>query len=78
MAEKVPVLIVTFASTTQAIAGEKCLKGAGLPGRIIPVPRQISAACGLSWKAPPESRGQITAVLAANGLGWADVFEIEL
>jgi len=78
MAEKTPALIVTFSSTTQAIAGEKCLKAAGLPGRIIPVPRQISAACGLSWKAPLQARAQIAAALTATGLGWADMFEIGL
>lgn len=78
MGEKAPVLIVTFSSTTQAIAGEKCLKAAGLPGRIIPVPRQISAACGLSWKAPTDARPRIEQALTVTALGWADMFEITL
>ena len=30
--------------------------GAGLPGRLIPVPRSITAGCGMCWAAPPDAR----------------------
>lgn len=46
-------LIITFRCTTDAIAMEKSCKATGAPGRLIPVPRSISASCGLSWCAPP-------------------------
>ena len=49
-------LIITFRCTTDAIAMEKSCKATGAPGRLIPVPRSISASCGLSWCAPPTSR----------------------
>ena len=42
-------LIITFRCTTDAIAMEKACKAAQAPGRLIPVPRAISASCGLSW-----------------------------
>ena len=42
-------LIITFRCTTDAIAMEKSCKAVGAPGRLIPVPRSISASCGLSW-----------------------------
>nr|WP_294668643.1 DUF3343 domain-containing protein [uncultured Blautia sp.] len=42
-------LIITFRCTTDAIAMEKSCKAIGAPGRLIPVPRRISASCGLSW-----------------------------
>ena len=47
-------LIITFRCTTDAIAMEKSCKATGAPGRLIPVPRSISASCGLSWCAPPD------------------------
>ena len=47
-------LIITFRCTTDAIAMEKSCKATGAPGRLIPVPRSISASCGLSWCAPLE------------------------
>ena len=45
-------LVVTFHTTTEAMAAEKELKLNQIAGRLIPVPRQISAGCGLAWSAP--------------------------
>ena len=50
MREKVLTTVVTFGTTTQAIAMERECKKAGFEGRLIPVPREISASCGLAWK----------------------------
>ena len=35
---------------------EKCAALHQHPGRLIPLPREISAGCGLAWKAEPEAR----------------------
>ena len=43
MREKKQWLIVTFYTTSAAMAAEKACGQAGLPGRIIPVPREITA-----------------------------------
>lgn len=40
--------IITFESTHHAIASEKLLKEKGFHIRIIPVPTEITAGCGLS------------------------------
>jgi Protein of unknown function (DUF3343). len=53
-------LVVTFHTTADAMAMEKACKEYQVPGRIIPVPRAISAGCGLSWCASLEDREQIT------------------
>ena len=53
-------LVVTFHTTADAMAMEKACKEYQVPGRIIPVPRAISAGCGLSWCASREDREQIT------------------
>jgi hypothetical protein len=42
--------LITFKSTHHAIASEKILLDAGLNIRIIPVPTEITAGCGLSIK----------------------------
>ena len=54
MREKKQWLIVTFYTTSAAMAAEKACGQAGLPGRIIPVPREITADCGLGWRTAPE------------------------
>ena len=38
--------ILTFESTTQAMAAEKYAMEQNLPGRLIPIPREITAGCG--------------------------------
>ncbi len=50
MREKKPYTVLTFRSTTDALALERICKAQGIPGRMIPVPREISADCGLAWR----------------------------
>ena len=52
-------LIVTFHTTTSAMAMEKICMERRVPGRLIPVPRDITAGCGMSWCAPVEARSKI-------------------
>lgn len=54
--EKSLRLITVFPNTTAAMAMERSCRQEGLPGRIIPVPRSISASCGMAWCAQPEWR----------------------
>ena len=48
--------VVTFRTTTAAMEMERICKAAGVPGRLIPVPRTITAGCGMCWAAPPEAQ----------------------
>lgn len=73
MREKKPTLIVTFDTTTAAMALEKFCMERRLPGRLIPVPREITAGCGLAWKAPPEDRQMLTDAWTQAGLIWSDM-----
>ena len=50
MRQKKPFLIITFSATADAMALEKYCLAHDLPGRLIPIPREIHAGCGLAWK----------------------------
>lgn len=63
-------LIVTFHTTAAAIAAERICREAELSGRIIPVPRELSAGCGLAWCAGPDQEQELRQLLAAGGLEW--------
>ena len=76
MRKKVPTLVITFATTTRAMKMETCCKEAGAPGRMIPVPGEISAGCGLAWSAKPEDRDALEQVMAQNKLEAEGFFEI--
>ena len=56
MREKSWKLVITFPSTTAAMAMEQACREAGAPGRLIPVPQALSAGCGMAWMAPPEAQ----------------------
>jgi len=78
MREKKPALIITFPSTAAAMEAESFCLEQGLPGRIIPVPREITAGCGLAWKAPPEAEAQLTDALREAGLAWSAMQVLEV
>lgn len=70
------VCIVTFPTTSGAMAMEKTCRAEGLPGRLIPVPRSVTAGCGMCWMAPLESRGELEAVAIRKGLHIDGLYEM--
>ena len=69
--------IVSFNSTTQAMMMQAMATRYGLPGRIIPVPRQLTASCGMAWAAPAEAEGQIRAAIEQHGIPFAKAVVME-
>ena len=59
MREQQERFVVTFATTAGAMAMEEVCRAAGLPGRLIPAPRTITAGCGVCWAAPPAARNAL-------------------
>lgn len=53
MREKKNYRIITFHTTSAAIAMEKYCNENFIKGRLIPVPRKLSAGCGLAWRMEP-------------------------
>lgn len=56
-------IVLTFQTTAAAMAAEAAAGRAGLPGRMIPTPREITAGCGLSWRAPWQAADETRAAL---------------
>lgn len=61
-------LVITFYTTTDAMAMEHLCQAQQAPGRMIPVPRSISAGCGLAWSAPPEDEKELRALMESGGI----------
>lgn len=75
MRKKELKLVVTFHTTADAMAMEKICKAENVPGRLIPVPRAISAGCGLAWAAPLEAVEQIRRIMQEKGIEQEDLHE---
>lgn len=73
MREAKDYCIVTFHTTMDAIAFEKACKEEDIKGRLIPVPRQISAGCGLAWRADPEHEPLLCQLAEERRLEFASV-----
>ena len=68
MRERQERFVVTFATTAGAMHMETACRAAGLPGRLIPVPRSITAGCGMCWSAPPSAREELEALVVREKL----------
>ena len=70
-------LVVTFHTTADAMAMEKACKGKS-EGRLIPVPRELSAGCGISWSAPLTERNVVEQILSDARIEWEEITECEV
>lgn len=78
MREKQKKLVVTFRTTAGAMAMEEACRSASAPGRLIPVPRAITAGCGMCWAAPPESRAAIEELVVREHLDVDGLYDVLL
>ncbi len=78
MRKKEKKLVVTFHTTADAMAMEKACREHNVPGRLIPVPRSISAGCGMAWCTALEDRDRILQVLKERNIEQEDVHECML
>ena len=66
-------LVITFHTTTDAMAMEDICKENHVEGRIIPLPSSISAGCGLAWACPPCMEKEMTEFMKKQGLAWQEI-----
>lgn len=56
-------LVISFKKTVDAMAFEEhCLKNS-IAGRLIPLPKEISAGCGLAWKCEVSQKDEMKKVM---------------
>ncbi len=61
-------IILIFRGTHQVLSAEKHLKRAGVPMRLIPVPRSLTSDCGLAIRIFESGKERAREVLAAASL----------
>lgn len=71
-------LLITFATTTQAMAFESFCIQNNIQGRLIPVPGQVRAGCGLAWRCSPKQMEDLMAVTKQNKIKYESMCELEL
>lgn len=76
MREKKLQLVISFESTANAMAVERFCMENGLPGRLIPVPKEITAGCGLAWKADITQKDELLKAFARENIEYDGVYEL--
>ena len=76
MIPKTAKVVITFYTTTDAMAMEALCKAENLGGRMIPVPGEITADCGLAWCAEPELAEALTHALNTAGVPVQGVYRL--
>ncbi len=66
--------VALFESVSHAMRAEKLLEKAGIPCKLIPVPRHISSDCGVCLRFASASRLETEKILA--GKVWSEIREI--
>jgi hypothetical protein len=69
-----PSGIATFFTTHAALRAEKLLRAAGIPGRLIPAPRHLSADCTVALAFPSPERDRVREILEQHGLETSGLF----
>lgn len=63
-------------TTSAAVRGEKMAKQAGVPVKLIPVPRQFSSDCGLALRFEWAQRDALEAAMVAAGIEVAGIHRL--
>lgn len=78
MRKKEARLIVTFHTTVEAMAVETFCRQRGIPGRLIPLPTQIHAGCGLAWSVLEKESAEIRQIFDAEKLSIEGYYQLEM
>lgn len=78
MIKKKLKLIVTFYTTSAAMATEKACKDGGVDGSLISAPRELSADCGIAFATDVKNKEVITKLLQDKKIEYENLVEVEV
>lgn len=55
-------LYITFHNTLDAMTAENLYKTHQIPGRLVAIPSELSAGCGMAWRSEPKEQSHIEEV----------------
>lgn len=70
-------LIITFDNVGDAMSSDKVLKKEGVNTKLIPIPRNISAGCGISSLISKNDKEKAIISLDSEKIPYEGVYEIE-
>jgi hypothetical protein len=74
--EVLTATVISFPSSHHAFQAEKAFQEAHLPALLIPLPREISADCGVALLISPDLQEQAEVLLSQAGVALAGTYQI--
>lgn len=71
-------LIITFYTSSEAMATEKVCREAGIDGRLISAPRHLTADCGISYATNVDNQEKIEILLKEKKIEYEKMVKIEV
>ena len=65
-------------TTAGALALKACAPAYQLEGRLIPVPRALSAGCGMAWREPPGNKERLEQALHQEAIEYNRIVTMTL
>ena len=69
-------LYITFYTSAEAMATKSACKKAEFDGRLVPVPRVLSAGCGIAWECNPILKDSLISLLNEEDIEFEECREI--
>ena len=69
-------LYISFHTSAEAMATEKVAKLNNIKGKLVPLPRRISASCGMAYETDISSKDLIKNLLEENDIEWDEFIEL--
>ncbi len=70
--------MASFHTTTDALAFKQAAVREGLRGRLAPIPRQLSAGCGMAWLEPGVAPARLETLAQRGGIELEQAVELDL
>lgn len=71
-------ILISFPSLFYAIKMEKICSDNKIKGKLIPIPREISAGCGISWVSEINLKNNLKQLIDTNNILIEKIYEIIL
>lgn len=70
------MIVISFDTTTDAMMMEDFAKANNFAGRLIPIPNEISAGCGLAFEAEMADLNKIRQILEENVVVFDKIYDL--
>ncbi|MDO4662573.1 MAG: DUF3343 domain-containing protein [Tissierellia bacterium] len=71
-------LVITFKNTTSAMKMEQIVNNNNIQAEMIPIPEELEAGCGLSWKAYPKDKDKLIEIMDKENIDYDKIVEFKI